>query len=651
MAANFCWCNQQLATKLYYNCKHSIVFRPAHTFILGRRLCLFLQRCFPGNFFNGTNQSCNREKGTDTWPELWKLFSPQISSVHTSGKNIFLKDQSLHIFITKKNKAASWAFNFSPVYDDNGKISGTLVTCIDTTESVQAENKNEIKDLVLQAPVGICILEAATLTSEIVNDHFIQLVGKPYESIVGKNYWDTFSETRVYNESALEKVRTEGIPYYAHEAKLVLVRHGHEETVYVTFAYLPLKNDEGKVKRIAVYVMEDTTDVLNRNRIEELVLQRTTELEKAHQESVESNNYLQTIINVFNTPLQVLEPVFENGEIADFKFRLTNNAYAAYANTSPGLIQGKKVSAIFPGYFKTSSFLNPVKTFTTGIPNTWEIHYNVDGLDLYNEMTATKMGNDVILHFTDFTKLKHLQLELISKIEELERSNQNLQEFAHAASHDLKEPIRKIKVYIGLLKDELGSQLKEKEEQTFNKIANATERMGILVDDLLVYSQVSEHPLEKEPVDLNKKLQQVFEDLELDIKEKKATIDIAELPFVKGYQRQLQQMFQNLVSNALKYSKADNIPKIDITSSIHVESEKKYHLLEVKDNGIGFEQKHAEHIFQMFIRLHGKGKYNGTGIGLSIVKKVVENHGGMVKAESEPGVGTTFKIYLPVEDF
>jgi PAS domain S-box-containing protein len=240
-----------------------------------------------------------------------------------------------------------------------------------------------------------------------------------------------------------------------------------------------------------------------------------------------------------------------------------------------------------------------------------------------------------------------VELERINK--ELRRSNQNLEEFAHAASHDLKEPIRKIHFFTHQLKGQLSPHLKEVEIRSFNRIERATDRMRNLIDDLLLYSHVSHRPHETEAVDLNKKLQNVMEELELDIEEKKAVIRVGQLPIVKGYSRQLQQLFQNLISNAIKYSKATVQPVIEITASEAIEPEGTYHSISVKDNGIGFDQTYSDQIFQMFSRLHGKNEYSGTGVGLSIVKKVVENHNGFIKVESKPGQGSTFTVFLPSE--
>ena len=181
--------------------------------------------------------------------------------------------------------------------------------------------------------------------------------------------------------------------------------------------------------------------------------------------------------------------------------------------------------------------------------------------------------------------------------------------------------------------------------------------MGALIDDLLLYYHISQRPVEMEEVDLEQKMSKVLEDLELDIQEKKAIVSIGALSKVKGYRRQLQQLFQNLVGNALKYNKQGVAPLITVHASIVPGDEApiskngtgaKYHLIEVTDNGIGFDPAESERIFQMFQRLHGNAEYWGTGVGLSIVKKVAENHNGKVEAEGRPGEGATFKVYLPV---
>ena len=187
----------------------------------------------------------------------------------------------------------------------------------------------------------------------------------------------------------------------------------------------------------------------------------------------------------------------------------------------------------------------------------------------------------------------------------------------------------------------------------------AARRMNMLIDDLLAYSHVSKGALQLDTVDLNNKVQNVLEDLDLEIQEKKATIIVDDLPVITGHKRQMQQLFQNLIGNALKYSKPGIPPEIHIYATLvrgyeterslnGDEAQKQYHLIVVEDNGIGFEQQDAERIFNVFTRLHGNSEYRGTGVGLSIARKVIENHQGYIWAESEPAKGATFKLLLPV---
>jgi signal transduction histidine kinase len=464
---------------------------------------------------------------------------------------------------------------------------------------------------------------------------------------IGKRGKEVWPEIWEFIGPLIQQVLTTGIPVYFEDQLVPFYRNGRMEDIYWTFSYSPVYNDEGNINGVFVTCTETTAHVLDRKKIEDIVAQRTRELEETHEALLRSNNYLQQLINLSQEPMQVLVPERENGEIIDFRYKLTNQAYANYAHTTPQALHDRKVGEVFPGYFETSSFTNVARTFETGRDDNWEIHYNADGLDVYNMMNAVKLNDEVIVHFTDFTRLKHLQLELLDKIRELERSNEQLEEFAHVASHDLKEPIRKVQFFITRLKKELGTKLTDGEQELFSRIESANVRMGMLVDDLLTYSQLRTLPGEKEQVDLDPLLRQILEDLALEVQDKNATVRMVDLPTVQGYRRQLQQLFQNLLSNALKYTNPGQPVEIDISCSKVLENGIDYYQVQVKDNGIGFEQEYAERIFQLFTRLHGKHEYAGTGIGLSIVKKVVENHQGKIRAESKPGEGSVFTVLLP----
>jgi light-regulated signal transduction histidine kinase (bacteriophytochrome) len=249
---------------------------------------------------------------------------------------------------------------------------------------------------------------------------------------------------------------------------------------------------------------------------------------------------------------------------------------------------------------------------------------------------------------------------LLKSNDELKRLNVNLEDFAYAASHDLKEPIRKVHFFSDRLKCQLENKLNAEQKQFFERLENASHRMGTLVDDLLAYSQATKGLSEKEEVDLNKKVQLVLGDLELEVQQKNAKISIEHLPTIHGSKCQMQQLLQNLITNALKYSKLGIAPEIRISyrqvlggeAKAFVpadQQDKSFHLIEVQGNGIGFPQEDAKRIFNVFTRLHGNAEYRGTGVGLSIVQKVVQNHGGYIWANSSPGNGAMFNVLLPAE--
>lgn len=505
----------------------------------------------------------------------------------------------------------------------------------------------ELKNVLLSSPVGTCIVNAQTLVIEIVNEPFLEVAGKSVDEVADRMYWDVFAEVRETFEPILEQVIREGVRYQAKEISMVLIRHGQPESIIVTFFYVPVKNANGITERVAIYVQEDTSAVASRQLVEDEVALRTKELKAAQQNLIKSNTYLQHIVNLSNQPLQVLRPVWNEGKIIDFQYSVTNAAYSKYADQTPEQLQNKRVGDVFPGYFQTSSFTKVVETYLSAKPQTWEIHYNQDGLDLYNEMSVAKLDDEVVVHFTDFTRLKHLQLELTAKVIELERSNQHLEEFARAASHDLKEPIRKILMYLSVLERQLKGPLEDKEGITLNRIQRAAGRMFDLVNDLLQFSQVSAQPAGMERVNLNEVMGQVLEDMELPIEETNARINIEKLPVVDGHRRHLQQLFQNLILNAIKYRRPGKPPEISVTCTQSEENGKEYFLIEVSDKGIGFDQQYAEQIFELFSRLENRPEDGGTGIGLSIVRKIVDNHRGIVRAQGVRGEGAKFQIYLP----
>jgi PAS domain S-box-containing protein len=236
------------------------------------------------------------------------------------------------------------------------------------------------------------------------------------------------------------------------------------------------------------------------------------------------------------------------------------------------------------------------------------------------------------------------QEELQQKVIELNRSNYELEQFAHLASHDLQEPLRKLFFYSDVLKKKYSDKVDAAGIGMLNSMAQAAGRMKELINDLLSYSQLHKQKLQFEDVDLSSLVQEIVRDLDLVIKEKNAVVNIAQLPAVRGNTLRLRQLFSNLISNSLKYSKTDVSPKIDIS----VEKNGSHYQISVRDNGIGFEEQYREKIFGLFERLHTRDQFPGTGIGLSICKRIVELHQGSISADSVPGEYSIFSVQLPV---
>lgn len=239
--------------------------------------------------------------------------------------------------------------------------------------------------------------------------------------------------------------------------------------------------------------------------------------------------------------------------------------------------------------------------------------------------------------------LEEANRELKIKTDELQRSNDELSRFAAIASHDIKAPFRNVGGYLELIKKKVEGIPDEELKKAFEKISSARYRISILLDDLLKFSRVASSSESFDKVDLNEILANVLKDLEYNIKEKNARIFVpAQMPVVQGYSFQLGQLFQNLIANGLKFQNGQE-PVIDI----NVQQKDGFYQFSVRDNGIGIDSRYFNKIFVMFERLHDQEEYAGTGLGLNICKRAVDNHHGKIWLESTPGQGTTFYFTLP----
>ena len=241
-------------------------------------------------------------------------------------------------------------------------------------------------------------------------------------------------------------------------------------------------------------------------------------------------------------------------------------------------------------------------------------------------------------------ELESLNAALERRAAELARSNAELEQFASIASHDLQEPLRKVRTFTQQLTVTDADQLSDKGRDYLERANAAAERMQGLIEDLLKFSRVATHGRPFEPVDLHEVVRGVLDDLELEVECSGAVVRVGDLPTIDGDEPQLRQLMQNLISNALKFRREDVAPEVEIGASAGEGSVE----ITVRDNGIGFEPQYSGRIFRVFERLHGRNRYPGTGIGLALCRKIAERHGGTIVGDGEPGEGATFTVTLPV---
>lgn len=246
--------------------------------------------------------------------------------------------------------------------------------------------------------------------------------------------------------------------------------------------------------------------------------------------------------------------------------------------------------------------------------------------------------------------------ELAESNKLLTQSNGELEQYAYVASHDLQEPLRKISIFSGMLSED--AALKPSSQVLLGKVRHSAERMNLLIQDLLAFSRLLRSDTLMHPVPLQEIVTEVWNDFELVVDEKQATIQIGTLPVLEGIRLQMNQLFYNLINNALKFAAADRAPQVTITARPALMEEVRrwiakplpratYHHITVADNGIGFEAEYQEQIFEVFKRLHGRELYPGSGIGLALCRRIAVNHNGVLYASSEVGTGSQFHILLP----
>ncbi|HEY9812006.1 MAG TPA: histidine kinase dimerization/phospho-acceptor domain-containing protein, partial [Candidatus Sericytochromatia bacterium] len=374
-----------------------------------------------------------------------------------------------------------------------------------------------------------------------INEMCKQLIGKTEEEVLGKTMKELFPTAVTTGAFATHcNVIETGVP-----ARFDLRYQGEGLDAWYDIASVKV-GDNGVVITFA--------DVLEQKTVAEKIEEQKRLLDK--------------ILAGSSNGISVSEFVRdEQGSIVDCRTILANDAAVQIAGIPKDIYLSKLVTEIEPRMLQSPYFQLCIQTLETGEPFITQYFLELTGRWL--EVSVSRMDRDHLIHvFTDVTPIKEAQLQKDRLVEELRRSNQSLEEFAHAASHDMKEPLRKIRTFSSRLKMKLAERLDEADIGLIDRIDTAAERMQSLVDDLLEFSRVSERPREMELIDLNEKVNKVLADLELPMEEKGAKVDVSILPTVHGNGRQLQQLFYNLIGNAIKYSKLTTPPEISIHSRI-----------------------------------------------------------------------------------
>ena len=389
---------------------------------------------------------------------------------------------------------------------------------------------------------------------------------------------------------------------------------------------------------------EDEIRQLN-EELEERVLARTAELSEANEQLRGSEERYRALVETMNEGLTVLD--------AEGRFVYANAAFCRMLGYSAEEALGQPLTA-FLDAANQQVLADQLERRRRGHDEPYEMAWTAkDGRQAHTiisprpRIDASGAYQGTFAVVTDITRRRQAEEQLEQTLAELQRSNAALEEFAYVASHDLQEPLRKIVVFGGRLETKFAERLGEQGRDYLNRMQSAARRMQTLINDLLTFSRITTKARPFQPVDLGQLVRDVISDLEIRLEEAGAAVNVGGLPTIYADPLQMRQLFQNLIGNAVKFRREGEHPVVSVTAA--PAGIRALHLITVQDNGIGFEEKYSERIFGVFQRLHGRGVYEGTGMGLAICRRIAERHGGTLTAQSAPGQGATFTVALPAD--
>lgn len=494
--------------------------------------------------------------------------------------------------------------------------------------------EQEIKllhDIVNNTPLPIAIYTGEMLKIELANAAMLLAWGKEGNSI-GKNYLEVLPELsgEVFFDQALAVLKT-GIPFHATNKKTELMFNGEYHTFYFNYSFVPLFNSSGSVYAV-MNTGVDVTDLY-------LAKMQLQDAEERLRIAIESSGIGTYEIDLYTGKLQTSSNFNSICSAESF-----DSVAQLIAKLHPDDLPVREKA--HHEALQTGKMDYEARIVNVGEPDRWT---RITGKILRDSKDVPKT---IIGTIQDIAEQHRLQDEMTRQVgdrtAELRRSNEDLMQFAGMVSHDLREPLRKIKIFSGLL-NENKAQLDERNVKFLDKIGQSAERMGNIIEGILAYSTIEKTIQPVESVSLNGIFNDIKTDLELLINEKGAILSSCDLPEIEGAPILISQLFYNLVHNALKFSKANEPPRVEITCvSTDVEG-KAFVKVSVRDNGIGLDPGYSDKIFGAFERLHSKDEYEGNGLGLALCMKIAKRHHGTISASGEKGTGTTFTVTLPVK--
>lgn len=521
-----------------------------------------------------------------------------------------------------------------PLFGKEGNTIGILGVYEDITERKKAlaeiqEQRLLLESVINHLPAAVCVLNGNDLRVELVNPQYQAIA--PGKEMKGKTWDELWPETgQDYNAICREVLRT-GEAYHVHDELNKIQRSPDEplEEAYFSWSLHRIKLSS-----------DDRWGLLGTSW-------ETTERIKAAQELLEKEiRFRSTLSNMI-----------EGCQIIGFDWRyIFINASAELHNRRPNEeLMGKRYMDMWPGIENTRVFYLIKDCLENRRVHHFENEFTFpDGASGWFDLSIQPVPEGVFILSVDISerkKAEELILKLNEELEEkvkqrtaqLEASNNELEAFSYSVSHDLRAPLRHINGYVDLLNQRFSEQLPEKAQHYLTTITNASKQMGTLIDDLLQFSRTGRKEVHREKTDMNKLLNEVFEDLKPDIVNRKIRWDIQTLPGVVADYPLLKHVWTNLIDNALKYTRNKDIAEISIG---HYE-ENKYLVFFIRDNGVGFNMKYAHKLFGVFQRLHAQTEFEGTGIGLANVQRIIHKHNGQVWAKAEPDKGASFYFSLP----